>query len=266
MANDYQATSARAKAYRNKYGRFPNNPDEWNAAADLTALVPVQDASKTAGGGLKNMFSNLKTGFNNNFGYSFRSPGSTGWGSGLNVGTAKGPGLTAFGLPIGKYANIGNAVMQGVNAAQGISDYSKGQSDINDLVNDIKVSAMGNPLLNSYLTSDQLSLLNKLQRGTYDTGADMDDFMSGLTSDGLTGAVQGAMSGAIGGLPGMAIGAIGGLVNGGIGGLSNANDQTEAELQALLTALQNAEMQYKSMQRPNFTGLGIQQQYQDMYR
>lgn len=223
-------------------------------------------AKKTAGSGLKDLFPKLKTSFNNNFGYSFRSPDSTGWGSNLTTGTAKGPGVTAFGKPIGTYANVGNAIMQGVNAAQGISDYSKGQSDIDSLVNDIKVSAMGNPLLNSYLTSDQLSLLNKLQRGTYDTGADMDDFMSGLASDGLTGAVQGAMSGAIGGLPGMAIGAIGGLVNGGIGGLSNANDQTEAELQALLTALQNAEMQYKSMQRPNFTGLDIQQQYKDMYR
>lgn len=217
-------------------------------------------------GGLSGLFSNLKSGIGNNFGYSLRSPGATGWGSNLSFGAAKGPGLTAFGLPVGKYANIGNAVAQGVNAVSGISDYSQGQSDLNSLVNDIKVSAMGNPLLDQYLTSDQLSLLNKLQNGTYDTSADMDDFMSGLTSEGLQGALSGAMSGAVGGVPGMVIGAIGGLANGGIGGLSASNEQKTAELQALLNAMQNAEMQYKSMRRPNFTGLGIQQQYQDMYR
>ena len=58
-------------------------------------------AKKTTGGGLRNMFQNLKTGFNNNFGYSFRSPDSTGWGSNLTTGTAKGPGITAFGKPFG---------------------------------------------------------------------------------------------------------------------------------------------------------------------
>lgn len=254
---DRQANAALGRLYREKFGRFPTTSADWDEAFKLgdtaasTAIAPYS--------GLRASFGKFKEGMKNNFGYK--------WTDNAKIGATEGPGITAFGKPIGKYANIAGGVMQGIQAAKGLSDYASEQEDLDNLLSSIKSSAMGNPLLNSYLTNDQISLLSKIQRGTYDTSADADDFMSGVLSEGLSSGIQNALMGAaMGGPWGALIGGVGGLVNGGISGLSNGSAESEAELQALLTALQNAEMQYKSMQRPNFTGLGIQQQYKDMYR
>jgi hypothetical protein len=132
-------------------------------------------------------------------------------------------------------------------------------------MSDIRVSAMGNPLLSSYLTSDQLDLLRQIKSGTYDDNAGLDNFAEGAMS-GLGDAILPTLIGGVtGGIPGAIIAGVGSLANSGIDNLSETSGENTSELQALYQALQDAEMQYKSMKRPNFTGLGIQQQYQNMY-
>lgn len=188
-----------------------------------------------------------------NFGYSLR---------GNEFG---GPGLTVFGKNIGKYATAGAALMQGLQAAQGISGYSRGRQNLDSLKSDIIRSAAANPLVSNYLTSDQMNTLNQIRRGTYASNPTFDDVLGGVGSEGISNALSGAMMGAAGGLPGIAIGAIGGLVNGGISGANQGNERKIADLQALYDALAEAETSYKSMRRPVFTGLGIQRNYQNMY-
>lgn len=174
-------------------------------------------------------------------------------------------GLKLFGKNVGKWGNIASGAIYGANALSGYSDYQNTQDANEDLMSKIRTSAMGNPLLSSYLTSEQLDLLGDVKDGRKDTSADLSDFLNGVQG-GLGDAVLPTALGLVtGGVPGAIIGGIGSLANAGIDNLSETSGQNTAELQALYQALQDAEMQYKSMKRPNFTGLGIQQQYQNMY-
>lgn len=186
-----------------------------------------------------------------------------GW-FGDNFGWSKSAGVKAFGKPIGKYATGANAVLQGFDAINNMNALSDVNADTDALISDILRSAASNPLTSNYLTSDQQSMLNQLKRGTLDTES---GFLENDLMSLLGGAGQGALTGGlIGGIPGAVVGGLGGLVNTGLQGQAQAQSLTNSELEGLLQALTDAEMQYKSMKRPNFTGLGIQQQYKDMYR
>lgn len=182
-----------------------------------------------------------------------------------DYGWSKGSGLKAFGKNVGKWGNVASGVMQGADFLQGIGNYSDTVGANGDLISKIQTSAMGNPLLSSYLTQDQLNLLGDIQLGNYGTDADTGGFLKGAVG-GIDDAILPTLLGfATGGIPGAVIGGVGTLINSGVDGLSGAAGQNTAELQALYQALQDADMQYKSMKRPNFTGLGIQQRYQDIY-
>jgi hypothetical protein len=218
----------------------------------------------------KNMFGGTGAFDPAGFDWNFRSSPKMGpgpnlkGGPGVQVGKT-GPGLTLFGKNVGTGANILSGIMQGIDFAQGVSSFNDAQSNSDDLLSDIRTSAMGNPLLSSYLTSDQLNLLNDIRSNRYGNSVGADDFFEGMGS-GLGDAAMSALGGlAVGGLPGALIGGIGTLINSGVDNLSETTNENTAELQALYQALRDAEMQYKSMKRPNFTGLGIQQQYQNMY-
>ena len=176
----------------------------------------------------------------------------------------KGKGLSIAGKNVGKYVPWGVGIYQGLDALGGLSEMSDLNADADTLTSQILTSAAGNPLISSYLTSDDLTLLGKLQRGTYDTSADLGDATSNL-GNLLSGAGMGALSGLAGGIPGAIVGGIGGLINSGIDNMNAETSNNTARLEALYQNLLNAEQQYKSMRRPNFTGLGIQQQYQNMY-
>lgn len=233
----------------NGNGVYPNNPknSKWNGLFD-----------KAKGIGSDIMF-NVDNFFNPNAG------GAVSYG----LGTKKTGGLGKAGLNLGKH-NLGkfatgaSAVMQGMNAVGGLSEMSDLNKDADTLTNQILASASGNPLLHSYLTSDDLALLGKLQRGNYDATGDFGDVTSNL-GNLLSGTLSGVASGAMGGIPGMVVGGIGGLVNSGIDNINSATTNNTARLEALYQNLLNAEQQYKSMRRPNFSGLGIQQRYQNMY-
>lgn len=200
--------------------------------------IPNSNAAKTAktnkvGDWFKNMKS--KTSWNK--------------GSGLNIG----------GKNIGKWSNIASGAIQGYNALSGLGDLGGLQEDTDTLENDILRSAMSNPLVYSYLTSDQEALLNSIRNGTYSEDADGGDFFDGLFS-GLGDAVLPTVLGAAtGGIPGALIGGIGSLVNSGIGGMQQGQQEANAQLAGLYSALNQAEQQYRAMRRPNTTGLGLRQ-------
>lgn len=222
-------------------------------------------AAGTASGGLKGAFAGWKqkaAGLGDKAA-AYIDPNAYNWtkSSGLkftNPNTGKVTNL-------GKWGNVASLAMHGIDAAKGISDYNEAVSNNEDLMTRIRASAMSNPLLSSYLTSDQMNMLNSIRTGSYNASdAGVDTFLQGAAG-GLGDAALGAVMGIPGGLPGIIIGAAGGLINAGIDNQSQIAGQNSAELQALYQALQDAEMQYRSMKRPNFTGLGIQQQYQNMY-
>ena len=176
----------------------------------------------------------------------------------------KGKGLSIAGKNVGKLIPWGVGAYQGLNALGELSEMSDLNEDADSLTSKILTSAAGNPLINSYLTSDDLALLGKLQRGSYDASADLGDATSNL-GNLLSGAGTGALMGLAGGVPGAIIGGMGGLVNGGSENMNAETTNNTARLEALYQNLLNAEQQYKSMRRPNFSGLGIQQRYQNMY-
>lgn len=176
----------------------------------------------------------------------------------------KGKGLSIGGKNIGKAVPWGVGIYQGLDALGGLSEMSDLNANADTLTSKILTSAAGNPLISSYLTSDDLSLLGKLQRGSYDASADLGDATSNL-GNLLSGAGTGALMGLAGGVPGAIVGGIGGLINSGIDNMNAETTNNTARLEALYQNLLNAEQQYKSMRRPNFNGLGIQQRYQNMY-
>lgn len=235
------ANAANTMRNGSKLGGWFNKAKSWGSQAFPNAKA-----------GVKNFMGGTGAFAPGGFDYSFRANGSNP------------AGLKLFGKNVGRGLNIASGVLQGLDAAKGIADYSKANATNDDLMSDIVASAAGNPLLSSYLTPDQLRLLRQVRDGSYDASSDANDFIKGMGS-GLGNAAIGALMGIPGGLPGMLIGGIGGLVNGGIDGLSAGTEDNYAELSALYQALMDAEAQYRSMKRPNFTGLGIQQQYQNMY-
>lgn len=207
-------------------------------------IDPVRKSSKR-GAGLGNFFGkagNTLHGLKNGFGWS------------------KNAGAKAFGKNLGNYATGANALMQGFNAVGNLGDVSDAQAETNSLLTDILRSSASNPLASSMLTSDQISMLNKIKRGTYDTEAGFGDVdLMGL----LSSAGQGALTGGLmGGIPGALVGGIGGALNSNLERQAQDQGLINSQLEGLYQALIDAEQQYKAMRRPNFTGLGIKSQYQ----
>lgn len=174
-------------------------------------------------------------------------------------------GAKLFGKNIGKAVPWITGALGAVDAASGLADYANVQEDNDALMSKIQALSLANPIASSYLSSDQMALLNKIKRGGYSDDASIEDVFGGVVK-GLPSTLLNAGLGlASGGVPGAIVGGVSGLVNSGIDSLSSASSENTAELQALYQALADAEAQYRAMKRPNFTGLGIQQQYQNMY-
>lgn len=180
-------------------------------------------------------------------------------------GWSKGSGLTAFGKNIGSGVPLMYGITEGIQGATNLSNLGKTQGDINSLKDSILQNAAGNPLINSYLTSDQLNLLRRVKTGRLkNTGGE--GILGGI-GEGLGSTLMNTlMAGAIGGIPGAAVAGIGGLVNSGIKGYEQGVQRQAPELEALYQALADAQAQTRAMRAPNFAGMGIQQQYQNMYR
>lgn len=182
-----------------------------------------------------------------------------------NFGWSKGSGIKAFGKNIGKWGNIAGGAIQGIEALGNLQDLNESQSTTDDLIGDILNSANSNPLISSYLTPDQLSLLRQVKRGDLEPETEFEDFLPDDMSDFGDILKDAGLGLAIGGIPGALIGGIGGAVNSGLSGATEDQAQQNAELEMLLQALEDANMQYQSMKRPNLPALGIQSRYQNMY-
>lgn len=158
----------------------------------------------------------------------------------------KSSGLQGWGKDLGGYMNIANTAIQGLNAAQGLGNIADAQRSGTDLQSDILVEAMNNPTASYDLSADQQRLLDKLRNGSYDSEIGLDDvnLLGALGNAGM-----GALTGAGGGIPGMIIGGLGGLINSGIGDIASAQNRSNAELQALYTALQESNQNYRNMRK-----------------
>jgi hypothetical protein len=182
-----------------------------------------------------------------------------------NFGWSKGSGIKAFGKNVGKWGNIAGGAIQGIEALGNLQDLNESQSTTDDLIGDILTSANANPLVSSYLTPDQLSLLRQVKRGDLEPETEFEDFLPNDISDFGDIIKDAGLGLLIGGIPGALIGGVGGAVNSGLSGATEDQAQQNAELEMLLQALEDANVQYQSMKRPNLPALGIQSRYQNMY-
>lgn len=227
----------------------------------------VQNAPEGAakGGKLAGFFGNLKGKFSGLNNISLRNllkggkigdPELLGWDSKK--------GVSLLGGNVGNLYTGGKALADTFGTLQNYSNMANVDKETGDIKSEILANATSNPLASQYLTQDEISLLNKIKRGNYNPEGT--DFGSQMSSTGL-GALKGGLAGLVaGGVPGAALGALGGAFKSGSEARANAKAQANERLEALLQSLNDASAQYKSMRRPNFTGLGIQNRFQDMYR
>jgi len=194
-------------------------------------------------------------------------PENSGWSltgreGSLGIGNTGGrAGLTLGGKNLGGLATAGAGIYQGIRGIQNLNDLSETKSTRDDLLNQIRASAAGNPMLSSYLTDDEMATLNKVRRGNFDNDASNSNMFGGI----LKGAGTGALTGLAGGLPGILVGALGGAINGGVSSQNEAQQRENAILEGLYNSLANANAQYKRMRIPNYTGLGLQSRYTNQW-
>ena len=236
-------------------------------AAGTSATAAAGSAASTAakGGKLAGLFGGLKgklSGLNNISLRNLLKGGQIGDPELLGWDTKK--GVSLLGGNVGNLYTGGKALADTFGTLQNYSRMANVDKETGDIKSEILASAASNPLASQYLTQDEISLLNKVKRGNYNPEGT--DFGSQMGATGM-GALKGGLTGLIaGGGPGAVLGALGGAFKSGSEARTNAKAQSNERLEALLQSLNDASAQYKSMRRPNFTGLGIQGRFQDMYR
>ena len=232
-------------------------------AAAGGAVSTAADAAK--GGKLAGLFGGLRGKFSGLNNISLRNllkggkigdPELLGW-------DAK-KGVSLLGGNVGSLYTGGKALADTFGTLQNYNRMANVDKETGDIKSEILASATSNPLVSQYLTQDEISLLNKIKRGSYNPEGT--DFGSQMRATGM-GALKGGLTGLVaGGVPGAVLGALGSAFKSGSEARTNAKSQSNEKLEALLQSLNDASAQYKSMRRPNFTGLGIQNRFQDMYR
>lgn len=221
-------------------------------------------ASGAAGGKLAGLFGGLKGKFSGLNNISIRNILKNGQiGDPELLGWNSKKGISLLGGDVGKLYAGGKALADTFGTLQNYNRMANVDKETGDIKSEILASAASNPLASQYLTQDEISLLNKVKRGNYNPEGT--DFGSQMGAAGM-GALKGGLTGLVGGAPGAVLGALGGAFKSGSEARTNAKSQSNERLEALLQSLNDASAQYKSMRRPNFTGLGIQNRFQDMYR
>jgi len=217
--------------------------------------IPNQTANPSRLAGLKGWFANA----GKNSGWNLT--GNSKIGLGNTNGKA---GLTIAGKNLAPMFNIANGAYQGIEGIKNLSDLQNARNSKEDILNDIRVASISNPMVSSYLSTEQQKLLNRVKRGDYNS----DNFnLSGDSFlNGLKGAGTGALMGLAGGLPGIIIGALGGGANGIISSNTNEQARQNAELEDLYATLASAQEDYRRMRTPNYPGLGLQSRYTNQWR
>lgn len=158
----------------------------------------------------------------------------------------KGSGIQAWGKDIGGMYNVGNALLQGYNAAQGLQGLADVRDAGEDTISNILSGAANSPTIYYDLSPDQRDLLRQLKRGSYSNSADLSDVdLLGALGD----TAMGVLGGIPGGIPGMIIGGLGGAANSVIGDLTSASANNNAELEALYRAVLESEQYHNQMRR-----------------
>lgn len=173
-----------------------------------------------------------------------------------NVGWSAGKGLRLGDMSMGKVANPINALVQTGQALGNVGELADTYDTTNDILSDIINSASSNPIANMYLNADQKNLLNKVKNDSIDDGISFGDFIPDDFQGWLGALAPLVIGGVTGGIPGAVIGGLGGIVNSGLEGANQDQIRQQSELNALLQALQEAEMQQQVAKR---------QRYQNMY-
>lgn len=147
-------------------------------------------------------------------------------------------GLQGWGKNLGGMYNVGNTAIQGIKAAKGLKGIADTRDSVKDRMSDITIGASNSPTVMYDLNAEQRQLLRQLQRGSYDTDADIEDLdLLGILGD----TAMGALGGLPGGLPGVIIGGVGGLANSVIGDFQAGADRDAAELESLYQAVLESE-------------------------
>jgi hypothetical protein len=177
-----------------------------------------------------------------------------------NFGWSKGKGLRAFGKNVGKWGNVAGGVAQGISALNNLNQLDDAKDTTADLQNQVLNSYNSNPMAGLYMTAEQKKLLRDLKNNGADTSVDLGDFMPDSIGDLVSPLIQGGLGFATGGIPGAIIGGVGGLANSGLKNATEAQQRQNAELEALLASLEDAELQYQQMLRS-----GAQRRFQQFY-
>lgn len=239
--------------------------DEARKMYGLGTAATAASGAAANGGKLAGLFGGLRgklSGLNNISLRNLLKGGQLGDPELLGWDTKK--GVSLLGGNVGSLYTGGKALADTFGTLQNYNRMTNLDKETGDIKSEILANAASNPLASQYLTQDEISLLNKVKRGSYNPEGT--DFASQMGATGM-GALKGGLTGLVaGGAPGAVLGALGGAFKSGSEARNNAKSQANERLEALLQSLNDASAQYKSIRRPNFTGLGIQGRFQDMYR
>ena len=250
--SDYRLTSG----FNNPYINSPYSDDIFGDTGIAYTTTKGRRSKE-----LSNLLRNKLSGINN---ISIRNLFKNGIGDPELLGWNAKNGISALGGNVGNLYTGGKGLVDTFSYLDSANKMSKARQEGSDIKSEILASAASNPLASQYLTQDEVRMLNQIKRGSYspegtDPFSDMGAVGMGALKGGLTGLIAG-------GVPGAIVGALGSGANAGIQSRRNAQNSSNARLEALLQSLNDASAQYKSMRRPNFTGLGIQSRFQDFYR
>lgn len=168
-------------------------------------------------------------------------------------------------LGLGKVKTLGNIGMgayQGIKGLSNLDALASADSDLSDVMSQVRLSAMGNPLYASYLDSGQKQLLHRVKNGTYGAGSGLSAGLESGVKSLPSSALNALLGTLIGGPVGGAIMGLGSIANAGLEGATKDKQQKTAQLQGLYETLSAAEQDYNSMRRPaNLMTAGLQRRY-----
>lgn len=241
--------------HEDSYGATKHAGQNYSFTPDLSYMF-AQSGSGNTGGGVKGMFNNLKNKASGLF-----APGT---GTQFSAFTDKlmspqfswntKSGLQGWGKNLGKGATMLGGLYYGLDAAQGLKDYSDATADLEELMSDIVSASYNNPMLMYDLDSEQQKLLRQLRRGAYSTDLDTNEMdLMGV----LGGAAKGGLTGLVGGIPGAIVGALGGGANAYIDEMNRVQGLSTAELEALYEAVLASEQQNNAMKKQQMLQSGL---------
>ena len=229
----------------------------------LSDVQPIaQSAATSTGNGLLSRFAPSLIALRGKFG-----AGKSIGGNGLNlslkgannllkdVGQTKLGGMKLGNIGLGLYG-----AKQGLDLFNEANNLNASYTDLEDLRKSAISSAYANPMVNSYLNSEDQRTLRQLRNGSFGQQNPVGAAAGGAVKN-LPDALKSALVGYLvsGGNPfGAILGGGSSLIKGGMKGISDTNTEKANRLQALYSNLRAAEDDYNYMRRPaNLRSAGL---------